>query len=262
MQSIQVLRSEIRRHPLLTVAAVALVAWASIGAAVVLGVAALACLAAPWLVEKRAPEVAVEDAVSVARRHGLQMIQRASAVKADEIGLRRMLGRELLAVSQWQARAEKAMLAKDQALAIECLAKKREHAELASVLKAQLEQQQAAVAAALPAVERARAVAAKAERTGQLLVFRKRRAETRKGVAVEASGLDDGADTFTRMERDVQRAEDEASAWESVAGTRDEATVAERFEAEERDEALRAELDGLARKVGMKRPALNAKGAA
>lgn len=95
MNAIQQVRSALRSHPLLAVSVVA-VAFVSLGAAFVVGAAAIGCLVGPRLIEKHAPEVAVEDAVTAARRHGLRMIQRASAVKADEIGLRRMLDGELM----------------------------------------------------------------------------------------------------------------------------------------------------------------------
>jgi phage shock protein A len=256
MKSIQQVRSALKQHPLVAVGMIAMLGWFSVLAALVLGVAAAVCFFAPRIIEKHAPEIAVEDAVHAARQHGMSVLQRAQAVKADEIGLRRQLDAELLAASLWESRATKATLRNDDATALECLAQQRDHEQRASALREEVERQRAVVAAVLPSVERAKEHAARAERSGLFLVIRKRRAETRKAVAFESAGLDTNSDAFTRIRADVERAEDEAQALEEVLGSTQSASVAERFEQEERDDRLRADLEELKRKVGMKRPAL------
>lgn len=250
------IRNTMKSHPSLTLLALVAVAWLSLPLAGLLLFAALAILAGPALVKQ------VNLIEHHARSQALQHIQRTGAVGADLIQLERWRATEQQKADTWEARAQKAMIAGDEASALACLERKRAHVARIGELDHELAKQRPIVAGMNDVVNKqlgaARELRQQGRAQGLHLVIQKRRVDARRGLVMARAGLSEDGDRLAGMAERIQREEDEIDAMEQAIGEeRDE--VAASYEAAERSERERADLEALRQRVGMGRPALGAR---
>lgn len=256
MNGIERIRTTITRHPLLSVGLLLAVAALALPLAGLLLAVGIACLLWPRVERALPVQVRVDTTVEAMRRETLRVVQTVAVPAADAILLQREIEREEFQARSWAARAEKAFIRGDEAEARLCIERRQRHARAAEQLRAELEKQKAAVDSMRPRVESMRESLRAAERNGSLLAVRARRADAAKEVVLTASGLDTrgGQEAFRRMAEDVARRESEAEALRDLMG---EPTAADQqaraWEAEERAEAVDAELEAMRSRVNGRR---------
>lgn len=140
---------------------------------------------------------------------------------AQEKRLRKQWESELEKTKGWKEKAAMAVRAGDDGLAKEALGRKREHEDLADEYQKQWESQRQAVDQLKTALRTLNDKIEEAKRKKNVLIAKKKRADTQKQIQETISGIgDEGAfDTFERMEKKIEQAESEA---ESVAELNEE----------------------------------------
>lgn len=169
---------------------------------------------------------------------------------ANEKKLARELSHNESESKQWQARAEKAIEAGDDALARKALTRKREHDRLAVALRDQLKAAREASQTLRHQLEGMKAKLAEAKRNLATLSARQKAANVRKKVYGSMGDraeitVDNGAfEKFERLRERVEMAEAEAEAFAELQGV-DFGTAVEDETASDADLDLEAELQAL-----------------
>jgi phage shock protein A len=140
---------------------------------------------------------------------------------ATEKRLRKQWETELEKSKGWKEKAAMAVRASDDALAKEALGRKREHEELADELQKQWESQRQAVDQLKVALRGLNSKIEEAKRKKNVLIAKKRRADTQKQIqqTIGSMGEAGAFETFERMEKKIEQAESEA---ESIAELNEE----------------------------------------
>ena len=133
---------------------------------------------------------------------------------ADEKRLKKAYEIELAKVEDWTKKAEKAVMANDDALALEALNRKKEYEESAKKYQAEWETQKAATDGLKQSLKELSDRIEEAKRKKNLLIARAKRAEAQRSIQTTMEGLNDRSvfDTFNRISEKVEGMEYEADA--------------------------------------------------
>lgn len=165
------------------------------------------------------PERVLNQALDDMRKQLTEAKSRVALAFADEKRLEKQHEAETTKVAYWEKQAMSAVRAGRDDLAMQALAKKKEHESIALQFEQQLIEQRAAVDQLKKALHALSAKIDEAARKRALLVARVKRAEAQKSIAdtLSAAGDRSAFETFARMEEKVDRLEAEAGARAEVA---------------------------------------------
>ncbi len=135
---------------------------------------------------------------------------------SEEKRLRKQWENELEQTKNWKEKATLAVRHGDDDLAKQALSRKREHEDLAEQFQKQWESQKDAVEQLKVSLRALNTKVEDAKRKKNLLIAKKKRADTQKKMHEAVSGMGDenAFDTFERMEKKIEQSEAEA---ESIA---------------------------------------------
>ena len=165
------------------------------------------------------PEKVLNQAIDDMQKQMAEARKRVAAAIADEKRLSRKLEDESSKTAEWEKKAMAAVNANRDDLAIEALARKKQHEAVAAQFRAQLGDQNTAVEALKEALDGLSRKIDEAKRQRTLLVARAQRAEAQKAIADTLSLANDRSAlaSFERMAEKVDRIEAEAEAKVEVA---------------------------------------------
>lgn len=165
------------------------------------------------------PEKTLNQAIDDMQKQMAEARKRVAAAIADEKRLSRKLEDERSKTEEWEKKAMAAVRASRDDLAVEALAKKKQHEAITVQFTAQLADQQLAVEGLKEALDGLSRKIDEAKRQRTLLVARVQRAEAQKAIAETLSLTNDRSAlaSFERMAEKVDRIEAEAEARVEVA---------------------------------------------
>ena len=166
------------------------------------------------------PEKMLNAAIEEMQRQILEAKSRVAMSIADEKRLAKQYESERNKVEDWEKKAMAAVRAERDDLAVEALARKKEHAAAAEQYEAQLDNQRIAVDELKKALTALTSKLEETRRKRTLLLARAKRAEAQKHLASTLSATNDNsaAERLERLEARVERVEAEAEAsWEVAA---------------------------------------------
>jgi phage shock protein A len=165
------------------------------------------------------PEKVLTQAIDDMKKQLLEAKSRVAVAIADEKRLHQQHQAALTAASEWEKKAMAAVRADRDDLAIQALAKKKEHEALALQLEGQLNEQHAAVEELKKALAALAAKIDEAVRKRAILLAKVKRAEAQKAIAetLSVTGDKSAFESFDRMQEKVDRLEAEAGARMEVA---------------------------------------------
>jgi phage shock protein A len=165
------------------------------------------------------PERTLNQAVDDMRRQLIEAKSRVAIAIADEKRLQKQFETETERAAEWEKKAMSAVRASRDDLAVQALAKKKEHEAAALQIEQQFNEQHAAVDELKKALTGLSAKIDEAQRKRAVLVARVKRAEAQKAIAetLSAAGDRSAFETFDRMHEKVDRLEAEAGARMEVA---------------------------------------------
>lgn len=166
------------------------------------------------------PQKMLDQLVLDMQNQFVEARQQVAVAMADEQKLKKQYENEARIAAEWENKARKALMAGDEGLAREVLARKAEHDKMAGEFKTQYDLQAQAVAQLRDALSQLNAKIEEAKRKKNLLIARAKRAEAQKTIHDTMSGLGDNSafDAFARMEGKVDQAEAEAAVSAQFAG--------------------------------------------
>lgn len=204
------------------------------------------------------PERVLNQALEDMRKQLIEAKSRVAIAIADEKRLAKQHETEVAKAQDWEKKAMAAVTASRDDLAIQALAKKKEHEAAALQYEQQLLEQRTAVDELKRALTALNAKIDEAVRKRAMLVARVKRAEAQKAIAetLSAAGDRSAFQTFERMSDKVDRLEAEAGAHLEVAaltsGSHDDA-LADKIKALEAA-PVDDELLALKQKMGLLAP--------
>lgn len=166
------------------------------------------------------PERMLNAAIDDMKRQVAEAKSRVASSIADQSRLVTQRDREQKRSDSWEEKAMVAVKAGRDDLAVEALAKKREHQQAADLYEDQLETQRIAVDELKRALGELVAKLEDTKRRRNLLVARAKRAEAQRHLAVTLSAAHENsaAERLERLEARIEREEAEAEAtWEVAA---------------------------------------------
>ncbi|MFO0722410.1 MAG: PspA/IM30 family protein [Myxococcota bacterium] len=160
------------------------------------------------------PEKVLTQAIDDMRKQLAEAKSRVAVAIADEKRLTKQHEVEVQKAAEWEAKAMTAVRGSRDDLAVQALAKKKEHESVALQYEQQLVEQRAAVEELKKALSGLSAKIEEAGRKRSVLVARVKRAEAQKAIAdtLSAAGDRSAFQTFDRMAEKVDRIEAEAGA--------------------------------------------------
>ena len=200
------------------------------------------------------PETMLKQAI----REMEQSISDATRETAKVLANEKLMAKELANNEQqsrdWQRKAEKAVDAGDDGLALKALNRKQEHQKLVTALRDQLSSAQDASRTLKHQLDGMQAKLSEAKRNLSTLSARKRAADFKKKMnstpsLLESGGADDAFAKFERMREKVERAEAEADALAELRGGVD-SRDSELAEFSSSNDDLDAELEALKKRQG------------
>ncbi len=200
------------------------------------------------------PERMLKQAVREMEETIAEVTNQTAKAMANETTLSRELERNRGQRQQWQNRAEKAVSEGDDELARKALVRKNEHENLVAALKDQLASAQEASASLRCQLAAMKAKLAEGKRNLATLSARKRAADFRKKMEMQAVGVSSEVDDsafakFDRMKAKVEQAEAEAAAMAELRGMETGPTDTD-IDTPEEDLDISSELAQLKRKLG------------
>ena len=172
---------------------------------------------------------------------------------ADEKRLKKQYEQELAKAEEWEKKAMLAVKAGDDNLARAALARKAEHAELASTLRQQWQAQKESVEQLKGALRGLDSKIEEAKRKRNILVSRQKRAQAQATINKTLSQLastDSYDSTFARMDERVTQLEAEAEATAEL-GAAPESSLESQFKALEAGSSVDSELEALKQKMAL-----------
>lgn len=163
------------------------------------------------------PEKLLNAAIEEMQKQIIEAKSRVAMSIADEKRLQKQYESQTAKATDWEKKAMSAVRAGRDDLAMEALAKKKEHARAATQFEEQLHSQKAAVDELKKALTELTSKLDDTKRKRQILLARAKRAEAQKHVAatLAAAGETSAHDRLERLEARIERAEAEAEAtWE------------------------------------------------
>lgn len=163
------------------------------------------------------PEKLLNAAIEEMQKQIIEAKSRVAMSIADEKRLQKQFESQSAKAADWEKKAMSAVKAGRDDLAVEALAKKKEHARAAAQFEDQLRSQKAAVDELKKALTELTSKLDETKRKRQLLLARAKRAEAQKHVAatLTAAGESSAHERLERLEARVELAEAEAEAtWE------------------------------------------------
>ena len=157
--------------------------------------------------------------------------QVAEAISVEK-RLRKQWETELEKTKTWKEKATMAVRAGDDGLAKEALSRKREHEQMADEYQKQWEDQRKAVDQLKGALKGLNTKIEEAKRKKNLLVAKKKRADTQRSMSEAMSGMDEAGafETFDRMEKQIDQSEAEAESAAEMAEERSGDNLSDKFE--------------------------------
>ncbi|MBK8013873.1 MAG: PspA/IM30 family protein [Deltaproteobacteria bacterium] len=168
------------------------------------------------------PEKLLHAAIEDMQRQLIEAKSKVAMSIADEKRLQKQHEVQTSRAQEWEKKAMAAVKASRDDLAVEALAKKREHESAALQFEQQLAQQRAAVDALKKALTELGAKIEDTRRRRSILLARAKRAEAQRHIAETLSASKDNSalDRLAALEARVERDEAEAEAtWEIAAVT-------------------------------------------
>jgi phage shock protein A len=165
------------------------------------------------------PERMLNQALEDMRKQLVEAKGRVATAIADEKRLSKQHETEAAKAAEWEKKAMAAVRAGRDDLAMEALAKKKEHEAVAIQYEKQSSEQKAAVDELKKALTGLNAKIDEANRKRNLLLARAKRAQAQKAIAETLSATNDRSafETFDRMSDKVDKLEAEAEARLEVA---------------------------------------------
>lgn len=172
---------------------------------------------------------------------------------ADEKRIKKQYEQELAKAQDWERKAMLAIRAGDDNLARAALARKNEHDELATTLKAQWEAQKQSVEQLKEALRSLDQKIEEAKRKRNILVSRQKRAQAQATInktLAQLNSSDSYDSTFARMDERVTQLEAEAEASMEL-GAAPETSLESQFKALEAGSNIDVELEALKQKMAL-----------
>lgn len=166
------------------------------------------------------PEKMLNAAIQEMQKQIIEAKSRVAMSIADEKRLSKQYERHMAKAEDWEKKAMSAVRAGRDDLAVEALAKKKEHLSAAAQFEDQLDGQRDAVQALNGALSELTAKLQDTKRKRTLLLARAKRAEAQRHIATTLSAVSENgaSERLDRLEARVERAEAEAEAtWEIAA---------------------------------------------
>ena len=163
------------------------------------------------------PEKLLNAAIEEMQKQIIEAKSRVAMSIADEKRLQKQYDSQMAKATDWEKKAMSAVRAGRDDLAVEALAKKKEHQRAAQTFEEQLASQKAAVDELKRALTELTSKLDDTKRKRQILLARAKRAEAQKHVAatLAAAGESSAHERLERLEARIERAEAEAEAtWE------------------------------------------------
>ncbi|MCY2993312.1 MAG: PspA/IM30 family protein [Planctomycetota bacterium] len=197
------------------------------------------------------PEKMLKQAIREMEESIAEVTGQTAKAMANEKTLSRELERNRAQEELWQERAVKAVEANDDELARKALARKHEHAQLATALEDQLAAAQQATSSMRRQLDGMKAKLAEAKRSLATLSARKRAADFSKRMEAQTAGLtaeseENAFGKFDRLKAKVEQAEAEAEALHELRSDR---TAAAEVELPDENLDVSVELAELKRKM-------------
>ena len=194
------------------------------------------------------PERLLNTAIEDMKKQVKEAKARVASSIADQSRLVAQRDKEQKKASDWEEKAMVAVRAGRDDLAMEALARKREHEQATSLFDEQLDTQRMAVDELKRALGELTSKLEETQRRRNLLIARAKRAEAQRHLALtlSASTENSAAERLERLEAKIERQEAEAEAtWEiaAVSGSaldRDLSTEIERLDVPSADDELTA----------------------
>jgi phage shock protein A len=169
------------------------------------------------------PETMLKQAVREMEDTIAAVTDQTAKAMANDKTLLRELERNRVQQQQWQDRAEKAVESGDDDIARKALTRKNEHEKLVAALEDQLQAAKEASDSLRRQLAAMKAKLAEGKRNLATLSARKRAADFRKKIEIQAAGIaptadDDAFAKFDRMKAKVEQAEAEAEAMAELRG--------------------------------------------
>ncbi len=163
------------------------------------------------------PEKLLNAAIEEMQKQIIEAKSRVAMSIADEKRLQKHHEAQLAKSTDWEKKAMSAVRAARDDLAVEALAKKKEHSKAAMQFEEQLDSQRAAVDELKKALTELTSKLDETKRKRQILLARAKRAEAQRHVAatLAAAGESSAFERLEKLEAKIERAEAEAEAtWE------------------------------------------------
>lgn len=166
------------------------------------------------------PEKMLNAAIEEMQKQTIEAKSRVAMSIADEKRLEKQYLQQSSKAEDWEKKAMSAVRADRDDLAMEAIAKKKEHEAAAAQFRDQLDHQRAAVAELKRALSALTRKLDETRRRRAILLARVKRAEAQRQLAetLHAASENSAAERLERLEARVERAEAEAEAtWEVAA---------------------------------------------
>jgi len=196
------------------------------------------------------PEKMLEQVTTEMKEQLVKTKQQVAVAIADEKRLAKQYQREEDEAKEWASKAEIAVRKGRDDLAKEALARRNEHANLATEYKSQGEKQRQAVDTLKESLRALERKIDEAARKKNLLIARQKRALAQKQIHETMAGLKDSSafETFERMEQKVDDTEARADAAAEMAADSD-ISLEDEFAELEKEGGLDDELAALKQKI-------------
>lgn len=190
--------------------------------------------------------------IDMSEQYSKAKTQVARAI-ADEKRLKKEYEIQLAKVDEWNKKAEMAVNAGNDQLAMEALKRKNEYASLAERYRVEWEQQRNTTESLKTSLRNLSDKIEEAKRKKTLLMAKARKAKAQTEINKTMAGLNDTStfDTFNRIEQKVDSLEFEAEASSELDALAQKDDLAEQFEAlENSDSKVSDELAALKARLG------------
>ncbi len=166
------------------------------------------------------PEVMLEQAIRDQEKGIREAKQKVQQVIATERQTKALLNREEEGKSQWESRAEKALMSGNEELATKALVRSEEFEQKASSLRPQWESQRKSVEGLKVAIQKMEDELAELRRNKDIIIAQSKASEVKKQIyeAKAKIGKNNTSDLIARMKAKAERNTYEADAAEEMAG--------------------------------------------
>jgi phage shock protein A len=166
------------------------------------------------------PEVMLDQAIRDQEKAIREAKQRVQQVIATERQSKALLNKEENEKTNWEGRAQKALMAGNEDLATKALVRSEEHEQKAGALRPQWEQQRQAVEGLKVSISQMENELAELKRNKDIIIAQSKAAEVKKEIyeAKAKIGKNKSSDLIERMKAKAERQSYEAEAAEEMAG--------------------------------------------